>query len=115
MKKIAFLLAIFTFGLQPLFAQIRTGTVTSAEDGSLIPGVSVTVKGTTLGIVTNVEGKYYLKTPQDAKNLTFSFVGMKTKEVAISGSVIDAVLESGVVGIEEIIVSGYGSGEQRLG
>jgi TonB-linked SusC/RagA family outer membrane protein len=116
MKKIAFLLAIFAFGLQLLFAQIReiTGTVTSAEDGSPIPGVSVTVKGTTLGTVTNVEGKYHLKTPQDAKTLTFSFVGMETKEVVVSGPVINVILESGVVGIEEIVVTGYGSG-QKIG
>jgi len=54
MKKITFLLAIFAFGLQSLLAQNKeiTGTVTSADDGTTLPGVSVTVEGTTLGSIT---------------------------------------------------------------
>jgi len=61
MKKISLLLAFLGFiGLQVVFAQTRelSGVVTSSEDGSSIPGASVVVKGTTLGTVTDMEGKF---------------------------------------------------------
>ncbi|PTN08411.1 TonB-linked SusC/RagA family outer membrane protein [Mangrovibacterium marinum] len=119
MKKIALLLAIFAIGLQSLWAQTReiTGTVTSADDGSTIPGVSVSVKGTTLGTITDLDGKYVIKVSQDAKTLVFSFVGMQTTEKAISGNVIDAQLESDVVGINEVVVTAMGikRSEKTLG
>ena len=68
-----------------------TGTVTSSEDGTSIPGVSVSVKGTTLGTITNLDGVYTIKAPTDATTLVFSFVGMTTMEVAIEGrSTVDA-------------------------
>lgn len=52
-----------------------TGTVTSSEDGSACPGVSVLVKGTTIGVATNIDGKYEINVPANAEALTFSFVG----------------------------------------
>ena len=62
MKKVTLLLAMFMLGLQVLFAQTReiTGVVTSGEDGMPIPGVSVIVKGTTLGTVTDMDGRFAL-------------------------------------------------------
>ena len=110
MKKIALLLAIFAIGLSSVLAQNRqiTGTVTSADDGSSIPGVSVAVKGTTLGTITDIEGKYNIKVPQGAKTLVFSFVGMQTKEVAITGNVVNAALEADVVGLNEVVVTAMG-------
>lgn len=110
MKKIALLLAIFAIGLQSILAQTKeiTGTVTSADDGSTMPGVSVAVKGTTLGTITDINGKYSLKTPGDAKTLVFSFVGMETLEVAITGSTVNASLKSDVVGINEVVVTAMG-------
>ncbi|MCW0484199.1 SusC/RagA family TonB-linked outer membrane protein [Gaoshiqia sediminis] len=110
MKKIALLLAIFAIGLQAVLAQTKeiTGTVTSADDGMSIPGVSVSVKGTTLGTITDLDGKYFLKVPQDAKTLVFSFVGMQTQEAAISGTTINVVMESDVVGINEVVVTAMG-------
>ncbi|GAB1453548.1 hypothetical protein MASR2M47_36040 [Draconibacterium sp.] len=85
------------------FANAQTksisGAVTSKEDGSSIPGVSVMVKGTTLGTVTNINGVYNLDVPVDANRLVFSFVGMKSLEVQISGSVIDVQMESDVLGL----------------
>ena len=85
MKKIALLLAFFAIGLQVLLAQTKeiSGKVTSADDGGSIPGVSVSVKGTTLGTITDMDGIFKLKVPQDSKTLVFSFVGMATQEVAI--------------------------------
>lgn len=107
MKKIALLLVIFAFGLQALFAQTKeiTGVVTSADDGSSLPGVSVSVKGTTLGTITDIDGKYVLKVPQNAQTLVFSFVGMQTQELAISGSTLNVVMKPDVVDVNEVIVT----------
>ena len=62
-----------------------SGTVTGQEDGLAIPGVSVTVKGTTVGTLTGADGKYNIVAPQRATTLVFSFIGMKTTEVPIEG------------------------------
>jgi TonB-linked SusC/RagA family outer membrane protein len=115
MKKIYLLLAIFAIGLQSVLGQTReiTGTVTSAEDGSSIPGVSVTVKGTTLGTITDVDGKFTIKVPQSARTLVFSFVGMQTQEVGITGNQVNAVMEADLVGINEVVVTAMGIKKEK--
>ena len=86
------------------------GTVTSALDKQPIPGVTVMVKGTTAGTVTDFNGKYSLNIPASGKVLVFSFIGMKTQELEISNrSVIDVQLSEEVVGVEEVVVIGYGT------
>ncbi|SFE39666.1 SusC/RagA family TonB-linked outer membrane protein [Sunxiuqinia elliptica] len=111
MKRIALLLAIFAIGLQSVLAQTKeiTGTVTSAEDGSTIPGVSVSVKGTTMGTITDLDGHYVIKVPEEASTLVFSFVGLQTQELEISGSVLNATLTQDFVGVEEVMVVAYGT------
>ena len=72
MKKIAlFLSALLFVGTMITNAQTRqvTGTVTSSEDEMPIPGVSVSVSGTTLGTVTDIDGNFNLKVPEDAQSL----------------------------------------------
>ncbi|HPF50446.1 MAG TPA: SusC/RagA family TonB-linked outer membrane protein [Draconibacterium sp.] len=111
MKKIAIFLSILLFMGTMAFAQTKSlsGTVTSAEDNLPIPGVSVSVKGTTLGTVTNIDGVYELKVPENAKTLVFSFVGMKTAEVEIgSANKLDAVLDPDVLGLDEVVVTALG-------
>ncbi len=79
-----------------------------------IPGVTVTVKGTTLGTVTDIEGNFHLTVPGDAEKLVFSFVGMKTKEIAIAGlTQINVVLEEENIGIEEVVAVGYGKNSRK--
>jgi len=114
MKKLFLLIVLFTgLGVMSLSAQTKviTGTVTPANesDGEMI-GVSVSVKGTTIGTITDLNGKYTLpNVPSDATTLIFSFIGMKTAEVEIGGrSVVDCVLESEAVGLEEIVVTAMG-------
>ena len=69
-----------------------TGKVTSSEDGLGLPGVSIVVKGTTLGAVTDLDGNYVLAVPEDTKTLVFSYVGMISQEIQINGrSSIDVV------------------------
>lgn len=112
MKRISLLLAFLGFiGLQVVFAQTRqvTGTVTSSEDGSTIPGASVIVKGTTLGTVTGMDGKFTLKIPQNANTLVVSFLGMTSVEVQVtSESNYSVKLKPAPVAINEVVVTALG-------
>ncbi|MCU0462749.1 MAG: SusC/RagA family TonB-linked outer membrane protein, partial [Bacteroidales bacterium] len=96
-----------------LLAQTKviTGTVTSATEGEgALPGVTVQVKGTTIGALTDLNGKYSVTAPANATTLVFSYIGMETQEVEIAGqSVVNVVLKSSVIGLQEVVVtSGYG-------
>lgn len=117
MKRLCVFLALFAFaGFTLLHAQTVqiTGTVTSTEDGMPIPGVSVMVKGTTIGTSTDIDGKYSLGVPQSATTLVFSFVGIKTQEVVIAGrTVIDVVLEPETLALEEIVVTALGIRKEK--
>ncbi len=110
MKRITLLLAILVLGFQAVIAQTKaiSGVVTSADDGLSIPGVTVSVKGTTIGTITDLDGNYTLKVPNEATSLVFSFVGMQSQEVAIDNNVINVVLQSEVVGINEVVVTALG-------
>jgi TonB-dependent starch-binding outer membrane protein SusC len=91
-----------------------SGTVTSSEDNLAVPGVSVTVKGTTLGMITGVDGKFVVSVPTNAQTLVFSFIGFRTQEVAIDGRTkIDVVLEQDVFKVDEVVVVGYGVQKKR--
>ncbi|MCU4157813.1 SusC/RagA family TonB-linked outer membrane protein [Carboxylicivirga sp. A043] len=112
MKKVLFALSfIVLVGLQALAQTTNvTGTVTDAADGSPIPGVSVFVKGTTIGTVTTPDGTYTLAVPNDATTIVFSFVGMTTQEVAYTGqSTVNAVMQSDAVDVGEVMVVAYGT------
>ncbi len=112
MKKLTlFLVCLFFIGMQMVNAQVRSisGTVTSADDNSTIPGVSVTIKGTTLGTITDIDGNFQLDVPDDATIIVFSFVGMKTIELPIESSVINVSMETDILGLEEVMVVAYGT------
>jgi TonB-linked SusC/RagA family outer membrane protein len=116
MKKIALILVLLTFvGVQAVMAQTTlTGVVTSAEDGQPIPGAAVQVKGTTIGVTTDIDGRYSLRVPADAKVLQVSFVGMTTKELPIgTQSVINIVLETQSMEIEGVVVTALGISREK--
>ena len=95
-----------------LFGQQRTitGTVTDNLDGATLPGVAVLVKGTTVGTTTDINGQYSLEVDQTAAVLQFSFMGMRTEEREIrSQNVINVRMESENIGLDEVVVIGYGS------
>ncbi|HYG37336.1 MAG TPA: SusC/RagA family TonB-linked outer membrane protein, partial [Cytophagales bacterium] len=84
-----------------------TGTVTSSEDEAL-PGVSVVVKGTTTGTVTDTDGKYALTVPDTNGTLVFSFIGFTTEEVLINSQTkIDMSLFPNLEALDEVVVVGY--------
>jgi len=117
MKKISLLLAFLGFiGLQVVLAQTRdiSGTVTSADDGSSIPGASVVIKGTTMGTVTDMDGNFTLKITPSAKVLMVSFVGMASIEVPITGSANYAVkLKSENISVNEVVVTAMGITKEK--
>lgn len=85
-----------------------TGVVTDVGNQP-ITGVSVVVKGTSVGVVTSLNGGYTLNVPEEANTLLFSFIGYKTREVEIGNqSVINAVLEEELKALDEVVVVGYG-------
>jgi TonB-linked SusC/RagA family outer membrane protein len=113
MKKLFLLIVLFVFvSGYTLMAQtiVITGTVTSSVQGEgAIPGVSVSVKGTTVGAITDVNGKYSLTAPQSATTLVFSYIGMKKQEIEIGGrKVIDIVMEPDLLGLNEVVVTAFG-------
>jgi TonB-linked SusC/RagA family outer membrane protein len=77
--------------------------------GLPLPGVTVVAKGTTTGTITDNDGKFRLSVPTDAKTLVFSFIGMKSQEFLIAGTItFNVVMEEEAVGLDELVVVGYG-------
>jgi TonB-linked SusC/RagA family outer membrane protein len=90
------------------------GTVTSSEDGLGIPGVMISVKGTTLGVMTDADGKYSFNVPTSANTLVFTYVGMKKIETQIDGrTIVDVVMSPDLQLMDEIVVVGYGVQNRR--
>ncbi|MFC2187922.1 TonB-dependent receptor plug domain-containing protein, partial [Fulvivirgaceae bacterium LMO-SS25] len=120
MKNYLLMTVLLCFAVVNLsFGQTRTitGTVTSAEDGEPLPAVSIQLKGTTTGAITELDGTYRINVPQSGGVLVFSFVGLTTKEVNIgNNTVIDVQLVSDVKTLGEIIVTGVAAGtpEKKL-
>ena len=103
----------------PMFAQdvSVTGTVLSKDDSEALPGVSILVKGTTRGTVTDIEGKYALVVPTNAV-LVFSYTGFSQVEETVNGrTVIDLQMETDVLKLNEVIVTAVGisRGQKALG
>ncbi len=90
-----------------------TGKVIDAQ-GISLPGVSVLVKGTSIGTVTDAEGSFQLSVPDNATTLVFSFVGMKGQEVSLEGktSFTVTMLED-AIGLEEVVAIGYGNQQKK--
>ena len=86
-----------------------TGKVTDSSMSSL-PGVSVVVKGTTAGVITDTDGNFSLANISENAVLQFSFVGMKTQEVKVgTQSTLNVVMEDEAIGLEEVVAIGYGT------
>jgi len=86
-----------------------TGKVMDAKGVSL-PGVTVLIKGTTIGRITDSNGEFSLSNVPDNASLQFSFVGMRTKEIVVAGkSSFNVTMEEDAIGIEEVVAIGYGT------
>jgi TonB-dependent starch-binding outer membrane protein SusC len=106
---IAFLL-ISTFG----FAQnleVR-GKVNEVATGLPMPGVNVTVKNSTVGTITDMDGNYTISAPKGA-TLVFSYIGFTTLEATVTGPNVTVSLQEDAKALEEVVVIGYGSQKKR--
>jgi TonB-linked SusC/RagA family outer membrane protein len=102
-----FLSMVLSSGI--IFAQEKTitGKVTAEGEGPL-PGVNVTVQGTTIGAITDLNGAFTIKVPNSASVLVFSSVGYTTKQVVVgTQATVDMVLLSDVTALSEVVVTGY--------
>lgn len=106
------LLILLGIGLLPgLYAQTTvTGTVSSADNNQPLAGATVTVVNTTMGALTDDNGKYSVTIPEGATTLVFTYVGYRKQEIEINGrSVIDITLSESAISIDEVVVVGYGT------
>jgi len=106
---------LLVFGTLVSFAQERvvTGKVTSADDGSGIPGVNILEKGTSNGTVSDSDGNFRISVGSNA-TLVFSFVGYQAQEVAVgSQSAVNVSMQSDVTALSEVVVVGYGTQEKK--
>jgi TonB-linked SusC/RagA family outer membrane protein len=116
MRKFTMLIAFLLFvGMRAALAQFEVkGTVTDAKDGTPLPGVSIIIKGTLTGTVTDAKGNYTLTIPEGHNDMIFSFIGMLTKEVKIDGRAkIDVALQEDVVGLDEVVVTALGVSREK--
>lgn len=112
MKKLLLAFGFIGAILATSFSQGRmvSGTVTAAEDGTGLPGVTVVEKGTQNATFSDIDGKFTLPVSGDPVTLVFSFIGYRSKEVsATSNQPINVQLDADIAGLEEVVVIGYGN------
>jgi Ca-activated chloride channel homolog len=115
-KKIFLLILVVGVSLGFLIAQERTitGQITSAIDGSVLPGVNVVLKGTSSGVVADSHGKYQIKVPEKGGTLVFSFIGYKSQEVVLGiSNVLNITLSEDATQLSEVVITGYGAQKKK--
>ncbi len=107
-KKVVLLLSLSLCVCALAMAQRSiTGKVTTAEDNSPLPSVSVLVDGTNVAVLTDAEGAYKIDAPSNAASLTFSFIGYEKQTVSIgSNNTIDVALKQDAAQLQEVVISG---------
>ena len=117
MRRILLIFFVFCGVLLSAAGQQKTvsGTVTSSVPGEgLMPGVSVSVPGTTIGTTTGIDGKFTLIVPENTTSLAFSYIGMRKQEVQLAGkSLIDVIMEPDVLGLDEVVVTAIGISREK--
>ncbi len=104
-------------GVQQEKGKKVTGVVTG-ESGEPMPGVTVIIKGTTIGMSTDANGAYSLSNVPENATLVFSFLGMKPQEVSVAGrSTVNVMMAVEAIGIDEVVVTGIGfaTSKRKLG
>ena len=100
----------------PALAQSRrvTGQVTSAEDGTPLPGVSIVAKGTSRGTQSDANGNYSLELPPNINTLVFSFVGVTTQEISVGDrTTANVTMSNDTRSLNEVVITGYGAQSKR--
>ncbi|MGM9508110.1 SusC/RagA family TonB-linked outer membrane protein [Larkinella sp. GY13] len=106
--------AVSTHSPSALRAVLQIRGLVSSESGETLPGVTVAVKGTTIGTTTNESGQYSISVPDDKAVLVFSSVGYEKQEIPVGNrSTINAVLKGDTKALGEVVVIGYGTQQRR--
>jgi len=101
---------LMDYGVEAVFQQLTVSGKVTDSSGQPLPGVSIVVKGTTQGTVTNADGEYTLTNISPDATLVFSFVGMITQEVVVGRqTIINITMQEDIIGIEEVVAVGYGT------
>ena len=112
MKKILFVLTCLMASVAMMASITVTGTVISAEDGLPVIGASVLEKGTSNGTITDFDGIYELTVADDAV-LVFSYVGLTSQELKVSGPKMDVTLQGDAIAMEEVVVTAMGVVQEK--
>ena len=112
MKKILFVLTCLFASVAMMASITVTGTVISAEDGLPVIGASVVEKGTSNGTITDFDGMYEL-TVADNAVLVFSYVGLTSQELKVSGPKMDVTLKGDAIAMEEVVVTAMGVVQEK--
>src|SRR5665648_755560 len=103
------LLGMLVLFASSTFAQIKVKGVVKSTSGEVLPGVSIVVKGTTTGVVSDFDGKYNITVPGAQSVLVYSFVGMQNQEITVNGkTVIDITLTETTIGVDEVVITAMG-------
>lgn len=109
-----YLLAFLSICEQVKAQDINLSGKITATDGSPLPGASVLVRGTTLGVATDGEGVFWIKAPSQSSVLVISMIGMVTKEITVgTQTTLNVVLEEDSRALTEVVVIGYGTASKR--
>jgi TonB-linked SusC/RagA family outer membrane protein len=108
-KILLFIFSIFLYAGAAQAQQKISGKITAQEDGSIVPGVNITLKGTTTGTVTDGTGIYSITVPDSKAILVFSFIGLTTEEIEVGNrTTIDIQMMADVKTLTEIVVTAFG-------
>lgn len=103
-------LSLFFFSAFITYAQVNVKGKVTDPNGQSLPGVTIAIKGTARGTVTDAEGNYSLSNVPDNATLVFSFIGMKSQEVQVGNRTrIDVTMQEEAVALEEVVAVGYGT------
>ncbi|WP_439129392.1 SusC/RagA family TonB-linked outer membrane protein [Polaribacter sp.] len=114
MKKIITILLFFLIGLSAYSQTINVkGVVKDAKTGDPLPGVSILIKGTTIGTQTDFDGLFSLQKVESSAILVFNYLGFAPKEVAVTKESMTVNLEEAAESLDEIVVIGYGTQRKK--
>ncbi len=112
-RSLLFLLALGLFSIGVHAQELTvTGQVISTEDGLPIPGVSIVIKGTTNGTITDLDGNYAIQA-KVGDVLQLNFVGMKDVDITVSKAVHDIKMDPEIFGLDEVVAIGYGTQKKK--